>query len=226
MAGASPEIMASTVAEPLERRLATIAGVNELTSQSSVGSAAGGHSVRHQPRHQWGRARCGGGHSGRARRPADDPARESQLPQIQPGRLADHHSGANLENSHHGPALRFGRHRHSAAALADLRRRSDPAGRQRPALGAGRDPARQALELRHRARGRARRHLLGECRQRQGAHRPGRAALRGDVQRSGDQGCGLSKSGHRLPQRCARTAARCGGRRGLEREHPQCRPLQ
>jgi multidrug efflux pump len=39
MAGASPDIMASTVAEPLERRLATIAGVNELTSSSSVGSA-------------------------------------------------------------------------------------------------------------------------------------------------------------------------------------------
>ena len=32
MAGASPEIMASTVAEPLERRLAVIAGVTELTS--------------------------------------------------------------------------------------------------------------------------------------------------------------------------------------------------
>jgi len=39
MAGASPEIMASTVAEPLERRLATIAGVTELTSTNSVGSA-------------------------------------------------------------------------------------------------------------------------------------------------------------------------------------------
>jgi multidrug efflux pump len=39
MAGASPEIMASTVAEPLERRLATIAGVTELTSVNSVGSA-------------------------------------------------------------------------------------------------------------------------------------------------------------------------------------------
>ncbi len=39
MAGASPDIMASTVAEPLERRLASIADVNELTSQSSVGSA-------------------------------------------------------------------------------------------------------------------------------------------------------------------------------------------
>ncbi|PTB19895.1 nodulation protein [Trinickia symbiotica] len=37
MAGASPEIMATTVAEPLERRLGTIAGVNELTSISYVG---------------------------------------------------------------------------------------------------------------------------------------------------------------------------------------------
>jgi len=39
MAGASPAIMASTVAEPLERRLATIAGVTELTSNNSVGSS-------------------------------------------------------------------------------------------------------------------------------------------------------------------------------------------
>ncbi|WP_430389268.1 efflux RND transporter permease subunit [Dyella sp. 20L07] len=39
MAGASPNIMASTVAEPLERRLGTIADVSELTSQSSVGSS-------------------------------------------------------------------------------------------------------------------------------------------------------------------------------------------
>ena len=39
MAGASPDIMASTVAEPLERRLGTIADVNEMTSTSTVGSA-------------------------------------------------------------------------------------------------------------------------------------------------------------------------------------------
>ena len=39
MAGASPDIMASTVAEPLERRLATIAGVTELTSVNSVGTS-------------------------------------------------------------------------------------------------------------------------------------------------------------------------------------------
>src|SRR3984893_903418 len=39
MAGASPNIMASTVAEPLERRLSTIAGGTELTSANFVGSS-------------------------------------------------------------------------------------------------------------------------------------------------------------------------------------------
>ncbi len=38
MAGASPEVMASTVATPLERHLGQIADVTEITSQSSVGS--------------------------------------------------------------------------------------------------------------------------------------------------------------------------------------------
>ncbi|MEX3841808.1 efflux RND transporter permease subunit [Paraburkholderia sp. BR10882] len=39
MAGASPDIMASTVAEPLERRLGTIADVSQLTSISNTGTA-------------------------------------------------------------------------------------------------------------------------------------------------------------------------------------------
>ena len=37
--GASPETMAASVATPLERHLGTIAGVNEMTSSSQVGSA-------------------------------------------------------------------------------------------------------------------------------------------------------------------------------------------
>ncbi|HXF78082.1 MAG TPA: efflux RND transporter permease subunit, partial [Usitatibacter sp.] len=37
--GASPEVMAATVATPLERAMGRIAGVNELTSNSSLGSA-------------------------------------------------------------------------------------------------------------------------------------------------------------------------------------------
>ncbi|MCW2905127.1 MAG: acriflavin resistance protein, partial [Streptosporangiaceae bacterium] len=39
LAGASPATMATSVATPLERRLAVIAGVNEITSSSSTGSA-------------------------------------------------------------------------------------------------------------------------------------------------------------------------------------------
>ncbi len=39
MAGASPDTMAATVAEPLERHLGTIADVTEMTSTSGVGSA-------------------------------------------------------------------------------------------------------------------------------------------------------------------------------------------
>ena len=39
LAGASPEIMAATVAEPLEKRMGAISGVTELTSTSYVGSA-------------------------------------------------------------------------------------------------------------------------------------------------------------------------------------------
>jgi multidrug efflux pump len=38
LAGASPETMASSVATPLERRLGTIPGLNEITSSSSTGS--------------------------------------------------------------------------------------------------------------------------------------------------------------------------------------------
>jgi multidrug efflux pump len=38
MAGASPETMAQTVAEPLERHLGIIADVTEMTSQSGVGT--------------------------------------------------------------------------------------------------------------------------------------------------------------------------------------------
>ncbi|MGH8444711.1 MAG: efflux RND transporter permease subunit [Solimonas sp.] len=38
LSGASPETMATSVATPLERRLGVIAGINEITSQSSTGS--------------------------------------------------------------------------------------------------------------------------------------------------------------------------------------------
>jgi multidrug efflux pump len=39
LSGASPEVMAQSVATPLERRLSTISGVTEMTSQSALGSS-------------------------------------------------------------------------------------------------------------------------------------------------------------------------------------------
>src|SRR6201987_5092110 len=38
--GAAPSVMASTVAAPLERRLGEIAGINQITSTSSLGSTS------------------------------------------------------------------------------------------------------------------------------------------------------------------------------------------
>ena len=38
--GASPEIMASSVATPLERQFGRIAGVTEMTSSSSIGTTS------------------------------------------------------------------------------------------------------------------------------------------------------------------------------------------
>jgi multidrug efflux pump len=50
--GASPETMASSVATPLERQFGRIAGINEMTSSSSLD----GHhfAVRSRPEHRWG----------------------------------------------------------------------------------------------------------------------------------------------------------------------------
>ena len=58
--GASPDTMATSVATPLERRLGTIAGVNEITSQQRHRLDARQPAVRPEPRHRRRRARGAG----------------------------------------------------------------------------------------------------------------------------------------------------------------------
>jgi hypothetical protein len=70
--GASPEVVATSVATPLERHLGQIADVTEMTSVSTVG-VAHKPALRPQPRHQRRRTDAGGDHRG-ACRPADEPA--------------------------------------------------------------------------------------------------------------------------------------------------------
>jgi len=48
--GASPEIMASSVAQPLERQFAQIPGVAQTTSTSGLGSRFAGHRTRRSVR--------------------------------------------------------------------------------------------------------------------------------------------------------------------------------
>ena len=88
--GASAEITASSIATPLERQFAHIAGITEMTSSSSLGST----NITLQfdlSRNIDGAARDGaGGHQRRAHLPAGQPARQPDLSQGQPGRRADH----------------------------------------------------------------------------------------------------------------------------------------
>ena len=79
MPGASPDTMATSVAAPLERHLGQIADVNEMTSQSTLGSTR----ITLQfglDRNIDGAARdVQAGDRRGARRPADQPAPEPDL---------------------------------------------------------------------------------------------------------------------------------------------------
>jgi multidrug efflux pump len=96
--GASPETMATSVATPLERRLGTIAGVNEMTSQRR-GLHPCHAAVRAEPQHRRRRARGAGRHQCVARRPAVHAAQQPDLPQGQPVGRAGHHPGAHVGNT-------------------------------------------------------------------------------------------------------------------------------
>ena len=87
--GASPETMASSVATPLEKEFSTIAGIDSMTSSSSLGQHADHPAVRPRPRHRRG----GAGRAGRdrPRQPAAPAghAVPAHLPEGEPGRPAD-----------------------------------------------------------------------------------------------------------------------------------------
>ncbi len=83
LSGASPETMASSVATPLERRLGTIPGVTEMTSQSNTGSARVTLQFDLNRDIDGARARCRRQSTPPAR-PAGHAAQQPQLPQAEP----------------------------------------------------------------------------------------------------------------------------------------------
>ncbi len=132
--GASAEIMASSVAAPLERQFGHIAGLAEMTSSSSLGTTSITLAVRPQPQYRFRRARCGGGNQCRANLPAGQPSRQSDLSQGQSGRRADHDPRAHLGEIRPRQAVRRRLHRHPAEALADRGRGTGERGRRHAPL--------------------------------------------------------------------------------------------
>ena len=97
--GASPETMAATVATPLERALGRIAGVNEITSSSSLGSTR--VTLQFDSRRDInGAARevQAAINAARSQLPTGLPS-NPDLPQGEPGRRAGHDPGAHLRHA-------------------------------------------------------------------------------------------------------------------------------
>ena len=126
--GASPETMAATVATPLERSLGRIAGITEMTSSSSLGSTRHHAAIRSEPRHRRRGARRAGRAQRRAEPAADGIAQQSDLPQGQPCRRADHDPGADVGHADAGADVRRGLDDHRAEAVAIAGRRPGAVG--------------------------------------------------------------------------------------------------
>ena len=77
--GASPEVMASSVATPLERQFGHIAGVSQMTSSSTLGICSVTLQFDLSSRCRRRRARCRSRHQRRTHLPARKPAREPGL---------------------------------------------------------------------------------------------------------------------------------------------------
>ena len=121
--GASPETMATTVATPLERALGQIADITEMTSSSSLGQTR----VTLQfdlSRDIDGAARDvqAAINNARSLLPSGS-AQQSEVPQDQSGRRADHDPVADQRNDDAGTTLRCRRHDFGAEAGAGERRR-------------------------------------------------------------------------------------------------------
>ena len=150
-----------------ERRLGIIAGVNEMTSNSSTGSSNINLQFDVQE-HRRRRARGAGRNQRRARRPTVDASVEPHLPQGEPRRAAGDHPGAAVRHAHAGPDLRCGEQHRSRSGWSGHRRGRCEHRRLLAAGGAGRGLALRAQQVRHQPGGPADRHPIGQRQSAQG----------------------------------------------------------
>ena len=171
--GASPDTMAASVAQPLERQIAQIPGVSQMTSTSSLGATGDHRPVRSRPQHRRRRQRHSGRDQRRGRTIAEEPAKSADLPQGQSVRHANPHSVGAIGRRADHRRRRRGRehprpaHQPNLGSLSGARRRPADAGHSHP------DRSGQARREGPPARRRAPADRHRDHRQPQGsAHRP------------------------------------------------------
>ena len=155
--GASPETMAATVATPLERSLGRIAGHHRDDIVQFARLDAHHAAIRPEPRHRRRRARRAGGDQRRTQPAAFRIAQQSDLPQGQSRRRADHDPGAYLRDDDAGADVRRRVDDPRAEAVAGHRRRAGQRRRQLAAGRARRAQPRVAEQIRRRIRAGAQR---------------------------------------------------------------------
>ena len=199
--GASPETVATSVAEPLERHLGQIADVTEMTSQSGIGQTR----ITLQfdlNRDIDGAARDVQAAINAAR--ADLPASLRSNPTYRKVNPADAPIlilAMTSKTLTQGQMYDAASNVLAAAAVADRRHRPGHHRRLGAARGARRTQSAGAVQIRHRSRRRARRAGFGQRQQPEGHDRRRRPPLSDLHQRSGDQSRRLHAAGHRLSQR-------------------------
>ncbi len=88
--GANPDTMAASVATPLETEFSTIAGINSMSSSSSLGVNQHHAAVRSEPEHRRSRPGCAGRYFASARQSADQHASAAFVLESEPGGTAHH----------------------------------------------------------------------------------------------------------------------------------------
>ena len=117
--------MAAAVATPLEKQFSTIAGIDNMTSSSSLGSTVDHTAVLARPRHRRRRA----GRSSRDREdaaPAPAGHQPAVISEVESGRVADSLLRAHIADALVAAARRDRRDDDRAAAVDDRRRRAGP----------------------------------------------------------------------------------------------------
>ena len=213
--GGSPETMASSVAQPLERQFAQIPGVAQMTSTSSLGTAAVTIQFDLNRVDRRRRQRRPGRDQRRRRPVAEKPALAADLSQGQPGGFADPAAVGNIGHAAADHCQRCRRRPARAADQPDLRRRPGHHRRPAEARDPGPDRSGQARRQGPVAGGRARRDRDHDRRQPEGQYRRRHPRLYHLRQRPVARLQGLERRHHCLSQ--WRPAADQGYRPGRHR---------